>query len=121
MKLNTSRMRALTELKAANEKIKELESKLEEAATRLNTVADPATDGTSTITYSAVELGAQPEAAVPATETPRVAAAPPPHAPAQTIVLLYETGWSTAYIHYQLDGKGGVCRRVELQFMTEQR
>jgi hypothetical protein len=63
MKLNASRMRALTELKAANEKIRELESKLEAAATRLTTVADTEIAGTSTVTYSAAELGAQPEAA----------------------------------------------------------
>ena len=97
MKLNSSRVRALRELKAANEKIAELERRLEQA-TQLSS------DRAAGSVFSAPPDAAAPSA--PPAAAPQ--GAPPPAG--QAIVVLYETGWDSCYIHYQIDGKGEGCR-----------
>lgn len=81
LKLNEGRVRALQELKAANDKIKELEGALETAVTQISHLSS---------------------AAAPSAPATPPAGSPPSQA--EEIVLLYETGWDQVYVHYSLDG-----------------
>lgn len=79
--LNGSRMRALQELKVANEKIAELEQKLEDAVAQISNLQERRLD--------------------PAAGEPPAQGAPA----GSQLCLIYSTGWDTAYVHYQLDDK----------------
>ena len=85
--LNTSRIRALQELKAANEKIAQLEHKLDEA-TRMIRSSTPTTS----------------------TPGPPTDPHPPAHSPSSptatataTITINYATGWEEVFAHFQVD------------------
>jgi hypothetical protein len=79
-------MRALQELRAANEKIAELEKKLEDAATQITKLAtrhtsnavEPEHVATSRSTVSSIN-------------------------PASLITVTYKTGWDQAWLHFQVD------------------
>ena len=83
-------MRALQELRAANEKIAELEKKLEDATTQISKLATRHSSAASSIL--------EPELH-PRTSS-QAAASPPPTA---LITLSYVTGWDVAYLHFQID------------------
>jgi chromosome segregation ATPase len=87
-------MRALQELRAANEKIAELEKKLEDATTKISRLATRHSSSTST---SAPEQPDQPRGSTNITRNTV------PAASTSLITLSYETGWDTAFLHFQVD------------------
>lgn len=98
--LNGSRIRALQELKAANQKIAELEKKLEEAAKQLSSLAGHRpVDG--------VDQQQQPSSSTSISSPIAAEGLPPPHVqqppPVETITVCYVTGWEDVFLHYQID------------------
>ncbi|KAI3434948.1 hypothetical protein D9Q98_003002 [Chlorella vulgaris] len=105
IELNKSRLRALDELKAARQKIAELEDKLEtavadasQATAQLQQLGprgtqDAAAAAAADVTY--YSFGAQQQ-------QPPAAAAQP--IATDTITVVYETGWDAAYVHHCVDG-----------------
>ena len=93
--LNGSRIRALQELKAANEKIAELEKRLDEAAKQLSSFVGHRPQ----ITEQEQE---QLSNRNPALKTPPSV---PVYqvTPAATITVCYTTGWEDCYLHFQVD------------------
>lgn len=120
--LNRSRLKALEELKAAREKIAELERKLEEATqqvTALTTIEDVPTSIVSfngnnssngTATGGAVMYSFDTQNPTQTSKGSTVGQPPASiqghSSPKSTIVLLYETGWDEAYFHCNKDGTG---------------
>jgi len=90
--LNSSRVRALHELKVANEKIVELERMLEDAVTQIMHLRENRD-------VSRQELDAGLPLAS-STDGGR------PEGGREIITVAYNTGWETAYIHYQVDTQG---------------
>ena len=94
--LNESRVRALRELKAANEKIADLEKRLEDAARQITTLAARHGGGReNAVPQSPVVPPPQSQNSTPPSTT---ASAPP-----SLITLFYSTGWDAAYLHFQVD------------------
>jgi hypothetical protein len=90
--LNGSRMRALQELRAANEKIAELEKKLEDATTQISRLATRHTS-----------ITAEPEQHASAkTSSTSISTSSTP-ASTSLITVSYVTGWDTVYLHFQID------------------
>ncbi|KAL4425297.1 hypothetical protein ABPG75_009313 [Micractinium tetrahymenae] len=132
IELNKSRLRALDELKAARQKIAELEGKLEAAVAE----ASSATAQLQQLGPASSQRAAQAAAAgqpfsyaapparqaqqpaqqyqPPAQQYQHQQAAPPAQQPAQqpapesgaSITIVYETGWNNAHLHYNADGRG---------------
>lgn len=100
VELNKSRLKALEELKLARQKIAELEQKLEVAVVEVHEAASQVADYAASHSKS----NQQAPAADPGAAPPRPGASPVPQA--GSITLVYETGWDTAFLHYNPDGKG---------------
>ena len=96
--LNSARMRALKELKSAHERIADLEHKLEEIASSL---ADRTTEGDDDIDEGVESNEDLSSAFAVGSGQSRETK----EAPVDTIVLFYETGWETAFVHHQTDDK----------------
>lgn len=94
--LNGSRMRALQELRAANEKIAELEKRLEDATTQISKLATRHNSSSST---SALEHPEQHQGSTNSAK-PRSTT---PAASTSLITVSYVTGWDTAFLHFQID------------------
>jgi hypothetical protein len=80
-------MRALQELKTANEKIIDLERRLEDAAKQISSLTSR-------------RLG---DPLVTVEPTVKTVHEQPQHAATTSITLIYETGWDEVFIHYQAD------------------
>lgn len=127
IELNKSRLRALDELKAARQKIAELEGKLEAAVAEASSAtaqlqqlgpassqrAAQAAAAGQAYTYGQQQAPAAPPAAQyqpPQQQYQRPQSAPPaaqqPSSEAGNITIVYETGWNDAHLHYNADGRG---------------
>jgi len=82
-------MRALQELRTANEKIAELEKKLEAAATQLSKLATRHSSSSPT--------------SAPEQQPVQHRGSTTPAANTSFITVTYVTGWDTAYLHYQIE------------------
>lgn len=132
VQLNKSRLRALEELRNAKQKIAELEAKLEEAVTEAASasrqVAElqartlssasllPTADDAEPAAAAAVSWAPQEEPAATAEPAapvepaaavePAAVAEPAPSEEGPSVTVVYSTGWQSAFLHYNADGKG---------------
>ncbi|KAL4418802.1 hypothetical protein ABPG77_010211 [Micractinium sp. CCAP 211/92] len=125
IELNKSRLRALDELKAARQKIAELENKLEAAVAEASSAtaqlqqlgpassqrAAQAAAAGQAYTYGQQQAQPVQQYQPPAQQYQRPQSAPPAaQQPAPDsgagITIVYETGWNNAHLHYNADGRG---------------
>eukprot|EP00192_Tetraselmis_astigmatica_P021611 CAMPEP_0117671138 /NCGR_PEP_ID=MMETSP0804-20121206/13163_1 /TAXON_ID=1074897 /ORGANISM="Tetraselmis astigmatica, Strain CCMP880" /LENGTH=272 /DNA_ID=CAMNT_0005479557 /DNA_START=137 /DNA_END=955 /DNA_ORIENTATION=- len=112
MVLNQSRLKALEELKSAQQKIAELQEELESTKRELAVAQSNASQAE---TVTPILTGTEPDGAEPGQveepTTPEQPSPPPstptPQAPAKGLITIrYRTGWKHAYVHCNLNGKG---------------
>ena len=117
MVLNQSRLKALEELKSAQQKISELQEELESTKREL-TVAQSIAQQADADTYTAaatvsvdppaqVEQPVSPPAGLSSPPPPPPPPPPPKQAPTKDLITIrYRTGWRHAYVHCNVNGKG---------------
>ncbi|PSC76785.1 type I [Micractinium conductrix] len=111
IELNKSRLRALEELKAARQKIAELEQKLESAVAEASSATSQLQQlGPASLQQVAPAAMGSPSGDTTTYSFNRQQAAPPPQqgtpAVEQSVTVVYETGWGSAFLHHNCDGRG---------------